>query len=39
MTKNAQMEKDMELITQTSHPKSGHKACINEGWDTNQLIS
>ena len=27
------------LITQTSHPKSGHKACINAGWDTNQLIS
>ena len=26
-------------ITQTSHPKSGHKACINAGWDTNQLIS
>ena len=27
------------LITQTSHPKLGHKACINAGWDTNQLIS
>ena len=27
------------IITQTSHPKSGHKACINAGWDTNQLIS
>ena len=27
------------FITQTSHPKSGHKACINAGWDTNQLIS
>ena len=27
------------LLTQTSHPKSGHKACINAGWDTNQLIS
>ena len=27
------------LITQTYHPKSGHKACINAGWDTNQLIS
>ena len=29
----------LELITQTSHPKLGHKACINAGWDTNQLIS
>lgn len=27
------------LFTQTSHPKSGHNACINVGWDTNQLIS
>ena len=27
------------IMTQTSHPKSGHKACINAGWDTNQLIS
>lgn len=27
------------IFTQTSHPKSGHKACINAGWDTNQLIS
>ena len=29
----------LDLLTQTSHPKSGHKACINAGWDTNQLIS
>lgn len=29
----------LALLTQTSHPKSGHKACINAGWDTNQLIS
>ena len=27
------------IITQTSHPKLGHKACINAGWETNQLIS
>ena len=31
--------KGVTYITQTSHPKSGHKACINAGWDTNQLIS
>ncbi|MDD7219320.1 MAG: hypothetical protein PUI16_04950, partial [Clostridia bacterium] len=28
-----------ELSSQTSHPKLGHKACINAGWETNQLIS
>ena len=27
------------ISSQTSHPKSGHNACINAGWDTNQLIS
>lgn len=33
------VEEMTESITQTSHPKSGHNACINVGWDTNQLIS
>ena len=36
---NVDASRTKNNITQTSHSKLGHKACINAGWDTNQLIS
>ena len=39
LIRNSAIFAEKRLVSQTSHPKSGHKACINAGWDTNQLIS